>query len=297
MRPLVLAAALAFAISGPACATGFSAEALARATTPAERIGGPAAMARMQAVRASLVAGHAAWLDPMESRALASAAGQIEGPGGVGLAWFMRGATLRIGAGPGGPVAGFYNPLVDAWLIASLQRIDGEYRIVSARLELASDRDWTASPEPLVAMAAGYSSAMAAFDARFASGGGAPTELPDAFETVSVRTVGWVSGLNRWRADPGQVRAASAALSEIATGQSGRAGATPTIAAQVDALPLNVRRTLAVTAAVTRTSGTSLIVLSPVRPDLILVLDLDNRFRATGLRILNLANMLPGDAG
>ena len=135
--------ALALSATSPqasAFSHGFSARSLAQASPGIDVASTRAALTRMEALRALLILGPARTtirLDPMEARALAAALGRFDGPGGKSIAWFMRGAITRVGVFDGRYVAGFYNPLVDAWLIAPLAVVGGEFVVLA--LEVHAD--------------------------------------------------------------------------------------------------------------------------------------------------------------
>ena len=300
----ILAAALSAASPPLDLAGGFSTADLARANPNANLPTKAAAMAHVQGVRAALILNPGqglARLDPMEGRALARALGRLDGTGAAPVAWFMRGAVVRIGIVADGPVAGFYNPLIDAWLIAPMSQIGGEFRITRAVLVegRAGASPWTEAPNnSFGTLIDNYRSAMGDFDARYRRGGSATAASGDAFVLVGERTAAWMTSLGRWRAGTAGVTAARSASEAIAQGRTASSGlGDPAVAAQVDGLAASTRQGFSVTGAVRRGDKTSLLLISPGRPDLILVLDLDAANRPAGLAIINLGNALPEEAG
>lgn len=291
------------ALQAPAAnpAPGFNAEALAEATSRGDATAVRAALTRMEQLRAALIldpAGTPEIIDPMEARALRAALGGFDAASAHQIAYFMRGTVSRIAPSSTGPVAGFYNPLLDLWLVASLDRIGGAWRVASARLIdgaalRGSGGMWSeAADNAFGTLARNYELSIAAFDRRAGE-----ATAGDAFEQLDERSNAWMSSLAAWRADAASVAVAEAVRAEIVAGRLARANiGSIDLARQIDGLPGQVRATMAVIGAVRRGDAETLIIASPLMPELLLLVDLGAGDRPTGLAILNLANAAATEA-
>lgn len=296
--PVLLAALLAVEAVTP----GFTADELARQAVPGNAIEVRAALGRAEVIRAALIIDPARTpeiIDPMETRALQSALGQFDPASAAQISYFMRGAVTRIAPAGAALIAGYYNPLLDVWLVARLEQVSGEWRIARARLiDGAVMRGggglWHEARENVFAvLVENYRRSIASFDHGLAR---ARASLPheDAFAPLAARTNEWIGSLATWRRDEPALAAAERVRAAIAAGRLRATGlGDDGIARQIDGLPLAIRRTYAITGAARRGEIVSLILVSPMAPELLLVLDLDAADRPLGIAVVNLGNAQP----
>ena len=297
---LALAAmALAAAQNTEAPRVGFSAAELAqrpsRRDTPSIR----SALARAEAIRGALILDPARTtqiVDAIEARALESALGRVDQRSAAQISYFMRGAVTRVTPAGSAIVAGYYNPLLDVWLVTRLERLSGEWRVTRARtIDGAASRAagtlWTQAHEnPFSALAENYRHSIASFDQGFRSQQTASVSS-DAFGLLGERTTSWMGSLAAWRQDVAALGAAEEVRSAIAAGRlQGTGLAAEGLAREIDALPLSIRRTYAITGSARRGELVSLILVSPIAPELLLVLDIDAQRHPRTISVINLGN-------
>lgn len=299
---MTIALLLAGLLAAESATPGFSATELARQTTSGDVVEIRSALARSEAVRAALIVDPArspAIIAPMEAQALNAALGELDPASAAQISWFMRGAVTRVAPAARGTamVAGYYNPLVDLWLVARLAQIDGEWRIARARLlDGAAMRGggtlWSDAPaDAFAALTDNYGRSLAAFDRRFQRVSRAPLPRADAFALLAARTHQWIGSLAAWRQDAGALAAAERVREAIAEARLSRSDiADRDLARQIDGLPIAIRGTYAITGAARRGDAVSLILVSPMAPELLLVLDLDAADRPRSIAVVNLGN-------
>lgn len=295
----LLLAALQAAPAVPAQVPGFTAEGLA-AATPEAATATRAALMRLEDMRAALALDPARALtmvQPLEAAALRRALGEADPGGAAHISFFMRGAMTRIARDGNGLIAGWYNPLLDIWLLAMLApSTEGLWGVARATLvlgeELRGDHSvWTsAEANPFGVLAANSRASLDAFDRRFGTAR-ARVALGDGFLALASRSAAWLDSLGAWRSDLGGLAAAEGVRTAIAEGRLGHAGwAGRELARQVDALPRLVRSTMAIVGAARRGEGNAVLLGSPAAPELVLVLDLDAGDAPRTLTIVNLVN-------
>lgn len=217
------------------------------------------------------------------------------------LAWFLRGAVTRIGAFGPGVAAGYYNPLVDGWLIAELNLIDRRWRVADARLvDGAELRDgagtWVSAPAPFIALASTYQASLASFDSRYRNASEAAWPRGDGLVPLAQRTGRWIESLAAWQQDRQAVAAAEAVRSAIAEGRLRHSGiGADRVAAQIDALPEGLRRVYAIAAAVRRGDHSTLFLISPVAPELLILVDTDASGVPTDIGLLDFDAAIEGE--
>lgn len=283
--------------SAGAEAPRFSADELAARALEAES-SGRSALARAENLRAALVlnpAAVAAIVDPMEARALGRALGRTDSSNGLHASWLMRGAVTRVTGEPSRRVAGFYNPLVDLWLLCVLREVDGEWRVADARLLdgealRRGDRLWSdASEAPFAALADRHAASLAAFESAFGAASAWPVFGGEAFALAGGRISRWIDGLGAWRQDAAQLRAANLLVAAI---REGRLARLPNVdapaAAEIDALPVMVRRGATIIGAIRRGETVTLVIASAVAPELLLLVEPAGESHRVA--VLNLAN-------
>ncbi|MEI9905452.1 MAG: hypothetical protein WDN06_17055 [Asticcacaulis sp.] len=301
MKYLALAA-LAFALPVHATDTkGFTAGDLAAAA----RAGRPDAaladarehLAQTETLRAAFVLSPAgAWtlLSADEARTLRLAFGGQRPLGDGAVQWFMRGAS---GVSNGDGLTGLYNPIADVWLTLRWQRIGGSMRIVDAAFTpgaLVRDSDddtpWTEAPGAYAdALAHGTAAARISFrglpgEPFFRTTGPIRGVAADqAFATVTR----WMETLRPWGEDKTRLAQWKTMHRQLAEGKVGGTLAD---------LPPRVRATLAPMAAITRPDGVSLLLMSPLAPNLVVAADYGADGKGEpGWELVNLANATTGE--
>ena len=233
-------------------------------------------------------------LDPMEARALRNALGALDPASAFQISYFMRATVTRIAIAGPRYVAGYYNPLLDLWLVTPLIRIGGAWRIDSAKLvdgrSLRGDTAlWSANSEnALPDLAQSYRASLAGFDQRAADR--TTTGSPEAFALLGSRTNAWLAGLATWRQNRAQLNAATTVRDRIGRARlsASRLG-QPNVSNQIDGLPAQVRSTMSVIGATRRGDGNRLFLSSALQPELLIVLDFDIRNQPHDIALLNLA--------
>lgn len=299
----LLAAAAATAQPAPtAPPQGFNAEALAQRLA---RSDAASAEARERAAETDLFrAGFTldparAWatLSNNEAETLHRALGPERGWEAAELAWFMRGAAVRVA---GEDLAGLYNPVADVWLLLRWERAGGGLRIVEAALvpgasvrPAAEAGAWTGSGA-LYGIALAEADALAAVrfvqlpgsvgsDLLFSGVAEARNELRGRAHGAIRR---WVGGLAAWSSDPARRSAWAALHRRLLDGGSGAGAAAR--------LPTQVRASLTPVAAIDVHGAPSLLLVSPLYPSLYVTADFPAGVGARAeLNILNLANAAP----
>jgi hypothetical protein len=295
MIELVFALALASETPQP----GFSAEALA-AQAPVQAPHIDSAMtARVEALREGFILNPEealAALDPMEQRAIMRALGRFDAASAISISWFFRAAIVH--AGPGGRYVGFYNPLVDTWLVTRMAYADGAWRVADAALadgvglRASGAQYWAdASADALASLAANHYETLRAFDARFGAGAALGARSQRAFTSLAERTSAWMDALGAWRMGPGNAEAGELVRQAIARGRVARMAPEGGVwrGREIDGLPQRVRVTLAITAAAPRGDGHTLFLVSPYAPDVLIILDIRGA-EPVNLSVVNLAN-------
>ncbi len=301
MKYLALAA-LAFALPVHAADTkGFTAgdlAAAARAGRPDTALADAREqLAETETLRAAFVLSPAgAWklLSADEARNLRLALGGQRPLGDDAVQWFMRGAS---GMSHDDGLTGLYNPIADVWLTLRWQRIGGAMRIADAAFTpgaLVRDSDdntpWTEAPGAYAdALAHGTATARVGF--RSLPGG------PFFRTTGPIRGVAadqafaavtrWMETLRPWGENKARLAQWQAMHRQLAEGKIG---------GKLAALPPRVRATLAPMAAITRPDGASLLLMSPLAPNLVVAADYGADGKGEpGWELVNLANATTGD--
>ena len=218
------------------------------------------------------------------------------------LRWFMRSASVRVTPGSKG-MSGLYNPIADVWLLLDWSRVGGSWRLIEAALvpgaELRPEPEsasWRDAPG-LYTVALANAKALAA--ARF-------DQLPevtankDLFAALAARRRtlqrrsferidAMLGSVGTWIRDPAHSWAAL--RREVVEGK-----AAPTMSSLP--LPIVVRASLTPAAAIMRPDGASLLLVSPLDPDIVVTADFadtSSTGRAT-LGLINLGNaILPAE--
>ena len=222
--------------------------------------------------------------------------GRLDGAGAAGAAWFFRGAPPQAAKLRNGSVS-FYNPIADLALSTRWRRIDGRWRLVSARVvdgaqlrpgslkglwsDVADD-----SYQRAFAGRASLSRAAFAygFDAPASSGG---------VDTLIRRVTMARAGVLEAASDPSLNDAARRLRAAIARADPQAAGFSAARAPSrqsFETVDLPVRETLDVLAAYRRADGRTLVFASPLRPELFLFADYDAAGAPVSLSVVNLAN-------
>ena len=252
------------------------------------------ALAAAERLRAGLVLnpqGFVAQQSPDEQAAFTGAFGAVGDREATHLAWFFRGAIARRLPGEGGAVL-FYNPIADVAALTSWRRIDGVWRLAHARLirgeDLRSpddgywaDQTGVAYREALRLRARDALTTVREYRRNAGQAAG--------FDTLRQRSNSIQVGLAEWYAAPDQAAASERIRQALASARN-PAPEGPT-GDQLQALSPDIRRTLALTAAFRRPDGESLAFVSPLRPDLLIFVDLDPAGRALRTGAVNLANL------
>jgi hypothetical protein len=248
-----------------------------------------------------------AWttLTPDERATLQNALGEWAAGDDIELAWFMRGAAVRVGTPAGGAMTGLYNPVADAWLLLGWARSGGEWRVIEAaitpgaRLRPASEgADWTARAGVTArVLASAHQLALHSFDeltgeARSTDVFAALTLTRDEDRPeVHGRIDRWLGTLAGWRRDPARMKAFQELRGQII---GRRVGAIAVSDKQplldVMSLPLNVRTSLTPVAAIAHDDGASLLMVSPLFPSLMVMADFGGDARLKGLGIVDLTH-------
>lgn len=297
MRPLLPGLALALAAAGlvqaapidaftPEAASRFTAEQAPRAASPRT------ALAAAERLRAGLVLNPRAFMatqEVIEREALEGAFGRIGDREATHLAFYFRGALARSLTPDGGTVL-FYNPLSDVAALTDWRRIDGDWRLVQARLirgdalRDADDGYWAdqsgvAYREALRVRSRGALNSTREYRRAYAP----------ALEVLRQRSNSLQVGLAAWRSDPDQLAASERIRQSLASARN-PAPVGPG-SDQLQALSPDIRRTLALTAVFRRPDGDSLAFVSPLQPGLLIFVDLDAGRRAMRTGAVNLANL------
>jgi hypothetical protein len=229
----------------------------------------------------------------MERRALQSALGALDQNNAAALSWFFRSTSMRTGARA--DIVGFYNPIADAWLVLRVAYAAGAWRVADARLlDAAALRGpnapyWTETDDNALAiLAQNQRATIVAFDAL--SDLQTDTERT-AFHTIADRMRAWSASTAAWGNAPETAAAAEQVRAAIARGRVARLAPANTTwrGREIDALPQAVRASFAVTAAAARGDGATVFLISPLAPEIIIVLDMRGHEPA-GLSVVNLAN-------
>jgi hypothetical protein len=241
--------------------------------------------------RAGMVLNPQAFLaaqSPSEQAQVAAGLGQIGEREATHVSWYFRAAIAHVVV-PGRGAVLYYNPLVDIAVFTTWQRVDGVWRLTSARpIDGAALRPdggyWIDSAD------SAYRDALAV---RARSSLAARGELRDpanpAFPLLRSRSSSLQAGLAAWRADRARAAASEAVRRSLAAAAN-PAPEGPT-REQLQALSPDIRRTLALTAVFRRGDGVSLAYVSPLQPGLLIFVDLDAGLRPVRTGPVNLANL------
>ena len=252
------------------------------------------ALAAAERLRSGLVLnpqGFLAQQSPDEQAAVANAFGAVNEREATHLAWYFRGAIARRLPGEGGAVL-FYNPIADVAALTNWRRIDGVWRLTQARLirggALRSPDDgyWADQTGVAYREALRLRTRDVLTSVREYRRSDGPAT---GFETLRQRSNSIQVGLAAWSAVPDQTAASDHIRRALASARN-PAPEGPT-GDQLQALSPDIRRTLALTAVFRRQDGDSLAFVSPLRPDLLIFVDLDAGRRPLRTGPVNLANL------
>jgi hypothetical protein len=242
-------------------------------------------------------------LDRPEQLALADAMGPGDARRGVRLTLFIRGATMRLGEASGGlATVGYYNPVVDVWLVTRWTRFGGAWTlgsavwITGAELRPPGERaSWLERLAPWgQALVEGEGQALAGFDQRLlvlalATPGGDRTDL--AAETYR-RIDAMAAGLAPWMQDPARRGALEAVLTALRTNRAGALG--PAAGSPVlRKVPPQILRDLKLVAALDEPTGPAVLLASLHAPDVVIAAEFDHGPRLQKLTVLNLSARAP----
>ena len=192
------------------------------------------------------------------------------------LSWLMRSARVRVGTGEARDVSGLYSPVAQAWLLLRWARVGGQWRVTGAALiparRLAAATDWTErseAPAAALALAAReadedfasvtqYQAAPAIFEQLAAT----RAEDRDAVMTSCTK---WVASIAGWRQNPARFATWRGLHGELAEARG--------VPAAIARLPQPVRASLTPAASVATTTGTQLLIVSPLFPGLVVAAD------------------------
>jgi hypothetical protein len=277
-------------IAAPLHATGFSPKDLEAAANLPDSAGRDtqtaALVAQTEALRIGLATetkASLAKLSDAERAALTAALGTLDDRRTYQMAWYMAGALTRAGAN-GASETHLYNPLAQMWItLRWSQQTGGTPQLLGVSAKIARDvPDWTA----------GAGSYLAAFADSYAvaSPRSTATSAPEGLFTEADR---WIGGLASWTLIP-ERKAAILDVSKII--RSGHAAKYGNAGAKIDTLPRLVRASFAPVTGFRRSTGGSVLLGSPLYPNLIIAADFDAAPRPNlqGLTIINLSNATQG---
>ena len=288
MKHLLFAVCLAVSTSAFAAPGGFTADDMAVAARVGQEDGAIATARELAAatdtLRAAFVLNpETAWtiLSSDERAVLQSALGPDAINRAVELAWLMRGAAVRVGDLAAGPMTALYNPVGDGWLLLGWARVSGEWRLANAalvpgaRLRLGDETgDWTVQPGYyLTALASSHDQALDRFVALTRNSSArelflalVPTRTGDR-AAVYERAGQWLNSLAGWKRDPD--RAAAYVHLRAMLAEGGKS------AGPVANFPAPVRASLTPLGAITYEGGTSLLMASPLFPEITIAAEFD----------------------
>lgn len=314
---LVLVWGIALPIPSFAAVAGFSTDDLAAAAEAAPLDAQIATARQLAAATATIRAAfvlNPATADTLLSRdermVLERALGMDDGDQAVRIAWLMRASAVRVGLSPSADVTALYNPVADAFLLLRWARASGEWRIVAAALTpsarllpQADAADWTVQQgEFLTALARTHNRALNQFalltktysatDLFLALLPHRATDQAQVYGRIDT----WLGTLIGWRGDAAQLSAWQALHKSIVEGrESGFLVADRAQVLNVTGLPVAIRGSLTPVAAIAHDAGSSLLLVSPLFPELLIAAD----FAAPGvmdLQALALVNLARSEA-
>ncbi len=253
-------------------ARAVAAEAGARAMPSADQRALEAETERLRLAIAVDVAAGIAMRAPAEQDALILALATGAGDGDLRARWFMAGAVQQPGSGTRTLL---YNPLARGWLALDWARVDGQWRVASARLTSSGLVGWMgAEGRPwLAGLVADYAGARGQIGAQ-------PGDL------AGMEAARWITGLAEYMHAPERRAAAEQAKALIARGHTARLGG-----GAIDMMPARARATYAPIAGFERAEGgRSLLFGSPLYPQILIAADFDGAARPA-LRRITLVNL------
>lgn len=261
-------------VAGAALGKGFSAADLGIA---AQQVGSDREAVELDAeaerlrVAMSLDPAAAIGMRTEQERMVLAAAFETDQPRGEARArWFM---ATAIGQGGLGSTTAFYNPLARGWVLLGWQQVEGQWRVKSAQFHSAGSPKWTQASGPyLAAYVSDYASARKSL-------GTEPAGLAAAVAD------GWMTGMAAWLANPAQKAATARAAKLIASGDAAALGGQA-----IALLPARVRATFVPVAALMRSDGGSVLLVSPLMPQLCVAADFDSAQKPE-LKQLTLVNL------
>lgn len=261
-------------ISGAAQAKGFSVADLGKAAEQAkvDRVQNEREIeAERLRVAMSFDAAAGIGMRTESERIVLAAAFETDQPRSLARAqWFMATAIPQGGIGN---ITALYNPLARGWLLLGWQQVDGAWRVKSAQFQGAGAPKWMAESGP-------YLTAYATDYARSRKQLG--TEPPGMAAAVAD---GWMSGMAVWLGDPARKTATNHAKKVVASGNASKLGGD-----SIDLIPARVRNTFVPVAALMRSDGGSVLLVSPLMPQLCIAADFDNASKPE-LKRLTLVNL------
>lgn len=278
---------------------GFSVAAIAERTIAGETSQRREALLRAQNLRAALIIDPVRTLeviDPMEVRAIEQATGPLDERRSVQLAFFMRGAVVRLTSASDRYLVGYYDPLLDLWLVTPVARVIGEWRLMRAAfLDGAAQRGggarWhEAAADPYLRLADASRASLASFEDSIESFAGSDSRGREMFEA---RTDNWLTSLAAWRQRAASLATAEGVRAEIAAGRLSATGLAPAeLAREVDALPVEVRQSVAIIGAARQETSVSILMASPLMPHLLFVVTLGADDQPGEVTMVNFASHL-----
>jgi hypothetical protein len=211
------------------------------------------------------------------------------------LAWFMRGAGVYpVAITPELLRIGYYNPLADIWIVTLWQApANGELRMVYAQAYEGAAMTpgaqfWRDAPSPDFAQAIAASSS--ASRVRFAT---QDISMPgSAAVLLGQRASSWMLSVRAWMADTARRRLADRAHAALTDPRHQRFAPGSPSAAQLEAIDPEIRRTMSPLAAFTTPTSEVLVLVSPLRPQLLMIAEFMTRGLAPArLNALNLENL------
>jgi hypothetical protein len=227
-------------------------------------------------------------LTPMEDRVLDRVFYRGDAAGRATAAWFMRSAVVRVRLVHGAILGGFYNSFSDTWLLARFDFVNGAWRISDAFLAEspgASTQPWfVAGHEAMKQMVKSYGLAQRGFTDRRAA------FLSIDADTVLARSAPWLKSLDDWHGQKKAVKSAARVSNAIAKGKIRSLGLTDTAGQQLmEQLPASSRAGFAVQGVAARKDGTTLFLISPNAPSVLVLVKLSQSGDLLGLSVVDLA--------